>query len=198
MKKILMIAFHYPPFSGGSGVHRTLKFSRYLPDHGWKPIILTANPRAYPRVGDEQLHEIPAAVRVTRVFALDAARHLSVRGSYLRYTALPDRWVSWWLGAVPAGLRLIRKFRPEVIWSTYPIATAHLIGLTLHRLTGIPWIADFRDSMTENEYPPDSATRCVYSWIERHAVRYCSRAVFTAPGALRLYAERYQEIPQSR
>jgi glycosyltransferase involved in cell wall biosynthesis len=112
--------------------------------------------------------------------------------------ALPDRWVSWWLGAVPTGIRLVRKYRPELIWSTYPIAAAHLIGLTLHRLTGIPWIADFRDSMTEQEYPSDPTTRSVYRWIEQRTVRYCSKAVFTTPGALRMYAQRYPEIPRSR
>ena len=41
-----MVAFHYPPFVGSSGVHRTLKFSRYLLDQGWAPVVLTSHPRA--------------------------------------------------------------------------------------------------------------------------------------------------------
>jgi hypothetical protein len=198
MKKILMIAFHYPPWSGGSGIQRALKFSEYLPELGWQPLILTAHPRAYPQVGNEQLEQIPVNVVVKRAFALDVARHLSLRGVYPRWLALPDRWGSWWLGAVPAGLQLIRRYRPTMLWSTYPTATAHLIGLTLHRLTGIPWIADFRDPMTEGAYPNDRMTRRVYRGIERHTVKYCAGAVFTAPGALRMYAERYAEIPPSR
>jgi hypothetical protein len=124
-----MIAYHYPPFCGGSGVLRTLKFSRYLPEQGWRPIALSANPRAYPQCGEEQLSEIPRSAVVERAFALDTARHLAIRGAYARWLAQPDRWSSWWFGAVPAGLRLIRTYRPEVIWSTYPIPTAHLIGL---------------------------------------------------------------------
>src|SRR3990170_1185865 len=147
MRNILMIAYHYPPYPSGSGIHRTLKFSQYLPEHDWKPVMLTPNPRAYFESRNDRIPEIPPTVSVTRAFALDAARHLSFRGSYFRFTALPDRWASWWLGAVPAGLRLIRAHRPDIIWSTYPIATAHLIGLTLHRLSGIPWVADFRDPM---------------------------------------------------
>ncbi|HXH12497.1 MAG TPA: glycosyltransferase [Alphaproteobacteria bacterium] len=198
MKKILMIAFHYPPWSGGSGIERTLKFSRYLPEYGWQPLILTAHPRAYAQRGDEQLSNIPASVLVRRAFAMDVARHMSFRGAYPQWLALPDRWGSWWLGAVPAGLRLIRRYRPAVIWSTYPIATAHLIGLTLHRLTGIPWVADFRDSMTEETYPRDRMARCVYRWLECQIVRRCTCAVFTAPGTLQMYAARYPEIPQSR
>jgi hypothetical protein len=198
MKKICMIAFHYPPLRGSSGVQRTLKFSQYLPKYGWQPMILTTHPRAYHRSGSDQIHEIPAAALVKRAFALDTVRHLSLRGSYAKWMTLPDRWISWWLGAVPAGLRLLRTHRPEVLWSTYPIATAHLIGLTLHRLTGIPWVADFRDPMTEGDYPSDPAKRTVYQWIERQTVQHCTQAVFTTPGAWRMHAARYPAILQSR
>ena len=103
MRKVLMIAFHYPPYQGGSGIHRSLKFSRYLRGYGWHPIVLSAHPRAYPKIGDHQLREIPLDVIVERAFALDTAKHLSFRGRYLRLLALPDQWVSWWAGAVCAG-----------------------------------------------------------------------------------------------
>ncbi len=59
MKKVLMVAFHYPPYEGGSGVHRTLKFSRYLPENAWQPIVLSAQPKAYPQTGKKQLQPIP-------------------------------------------------------------------------------------------------------------------------------------------
>src|SRR5437879_13642453 len=115
MKTILMIAFHYPPLSGGSGIHRTLKFSKYLPEFGWQPIVLTASQQAYSSpVQDDQ--EIPDGVQIARAFALDTKRHLSVRGKYLRFLALPDRWISWWPCAVALGTSLIRRHRPSVIW----------------------------------------------------------------------------------
>ncbi|MGH8064865.1 MAG: glycosyltransferase [Candidatus Entotheonellia bacterium] len=194
MKRVVMIAFHYPPFSGGSGIQRTLKFSRYLPDYDWQPIILTAHARAYPQIADDQLAEIPSGIQVTRAFAWDSGRHLSVRGVYPRWMALPDRWVSWWFGAVLAGLQLIYKHRPDIIWSTYPIATAHLIGLTLHRLSGIPWIADFRDSMTEENYPRDPLTRSSYRWIERKVVKHGTCLIFTATSTLDMYLTRYPSL----
>jgi glycosyltransferase involved in cell wall biosynthesis len=197
-KRILMIAFHFPPVHGSSGVQRTLKFSQYLPDHGWKPIILTADSKAYERTDAGQLHEVPNNIVVRRTFVLDTARDLAIRGAYPRFLALPDRWVSWWLAAVPAGLRLIQRYRPNLIWSTYPIATAHFIGLTLHYLAGIPWVADFRDPMTEEGYPKDQAMRRAYRWIERHTVASCHRAIFTAPGTVRMYSERYPSLPSSR
>jgi glycosyltransferase involved in cell wall biosynthesis len=193
--KVLMVAFHFPPQRGSSGIQRTLKFAQYLPDHGWQPLVLSAHPRAYEDAGGGA-YAGPA--EVTRAFAIDSARHLSLRGRYLRWTALPDRWVGWCLGAIPAGLRLARRARCRVIWSTYPIASAHLIGLVLSRLTGLPWIADLRDPMIDDAYPTDPWMRRAAAWIERQTVRHCVRAVCTTPGAVRSYRARYPELPAER
>jgi len=203
MKKVLMVAYHYPPFGGGSGIHRTLKFSRYLSEYGWQPIVLTISPHAYPR-REKAEDGVPAGVLTARAFALDTARHLSFRGAYPQWMAVPDRWVTWWPTAVSIGASLIRKHRPQAIWSTYPIATAHMIGLALHRLSGLPWVADFRDPMVEKdpvtgeEFPRDPLVRKVSSWIEERTVKLCNRAVFTTPGTLSMYANRFPEIPDSQ
>ena len=193
-----MIAYHYPPLRGSSGIQRTLAFSRDLREHGWEPIVLSAHPRAYEKVGDDQLRDIPEGVPVHRPFALDTARHLALRGRYLKSLAIPDRWVSWSLGAIPCGTRILRRDRPDVIWSTYPIATAHRIGLRLHQISGKPWVADFRDSMTEPGYPRDPDVRKAYLEIERSTMEQAARVVFTTPGAVRMYVERYPEIPSTR
>lgn len=204
MKKILMVVFHYPPVHGSSGVHRSLNFSRYLPDYGWEPIVLTVTPAAYPAVEPGQYSRVPSGVHVERAFALDSARQLSIKGAYPRLLALPDPWISWWPGGVLKGLSLIRRHRPNVIWSTFPIATAHLIALSLHRLSGLPWVADFRDPMTERdpvtgeEFPTDPTVRKVSGWIERPAISRCARAVFTTSGTADMYARRFPDIDPSR
>jgi len=198
VKRVLMVAYHFPPLKGSSGIQRTLRFVQYLPQFGWEPIVLTTHPRAYPNTGDDLLGEIPPDTLVHRAFALDSARHLSVAGHYLRTTALPDRWITWLPAAVAAGLRLVRRYRPRVLWSTFPIATAHLAGLVLHRLTGLPWIADFRDPMGQLTYPTHGPTRRVYWAVERATVCRATRCVFTTPGTLRTYAARYPQLPQER
>jgi glycosyltransferase involved in cell wall biosynthesis len=193
-KRALLIAFHYPPVATSSGLQRTLAFSKYLPEYGWEPLVLTVSPRAYDVVRNDQLADIPEDIVVKRAFGLDARRHLAVAGRYPSWLATPDRWSSWFIGGTLTGLGLLRRYRPHVIWSTFPIATAHLIGLALRRLSGLPWVADFRDPMTE----PGYVTRPGHGWIERETARQASRVVFTTPSTLRMYAERYPDQPAER
>jgi glycosyltransferase involved in cell wall biosynthesis len=188
-----MIAYHFPPLAGSSGIQRTLRFVQHLPAHGWEPLVISADPRAYESTSDDLLAEIPPGTVVRRPFALDTARHLAIRGRYPGFLARPDRWVSWRFAAVREGLRLIREFRPQAIWSTYPIATAHVIGHELARRSGLPWIADFRDPMAQDGYPADPKTWLAFKRIEEAAMREAHRCVFTTPGAARYYRARYSE-----
>lgn len=194
LKRVLMVAYHFPPMAGSSGVQRTLRFAQYLPECGWQPLVLTVQPRAYESTSDDLLADIPPAIIVRRVFALDAARHLSLCGRYLHRLALPDRWISWKFAAIRAGLRLIRDYRPQAIWSTYPIATAHVIGAELAARTGLPWIADFRDPMAQDGYPPDPRTWQAFKSIEENVFARARLCTFAAPSAAELYRQRY---PQS-
>ncbi|MBX3638145.1 MAG: glycosyltransferase, partial [Rubrivivax sp.] len=127
MKRLLMVAYHFPPLAGSSGIQRTLRFVQQLPRFGWQPMVLTTQARAYEKTSDDLLPEVPDGTLVCRAFALDTARHLSIGGRYPGRLARPDRWITWRFDAVRQGLRLIREHRPDAIWSTYPIATAHRI-----------------------------------------------------------------------
>jgi len=197
-KNILMIAYHYPPVGESSGVHRTLKFTSYLLEYDWQPTVLTVSPKAYERTSEAQLSDIPKEIEVKRCFAVDTARHLSVKGRYVGWMALPDRWISWVFSGVFNGWRLVKRKKPVVIWSTYPMATAHLIGYFLHKLTGLPWVADFRDSMTEDNYPSEKRKWKAFRWIEKKVVEHAKYVVFTTPNALRMYKERYPSVPAEK
>ena len=184
-----MIAFHFPPQSGSSGAQRTLGFTRYLRDFGWEPAVLTVDPRAYESVDERAI--APDGIRVHRTFAFDAARHFAIRDRYPSFLARPDRWTSWRWSAIIAGVTLVRRWQPHVLWSTYPIATAHVIGHSIARITGMPWVADFRDPMAQEGYPADPRTWKSFKRIESTSVAIAARSVFTAPGAANLYCERY-------
>ena len=186
-----MVAYHFPPLAGSSGIQRTLRFVQHLPALGWQPLVLSADPRAYEKTSDDLMPDVPAGTVVRRAFALDTARHLQVKGRYMGWMARPDRWISWKFDALRQGLKLIKEFKPDVIWSTYPIATAHVIASALHQKTGIPWMADFRDPMAQEEYPADLTTRQMYRDIEADAAAHASLCTFTTPGAAREYQQRY-------
>lgn len=194
MRRVLMIAFHFPPFFGSSGIQRSLRFVQHLPDFGWEPLVLTASSNAYDSVRSDLLAEIPPGLVMRRARAWDCARHFSIRGRYLACMARPDRWISWQFAGIREGLRLIDHYRPEAIWSTHPIPTAHLIAAALHGRRGLPWIADFRDPMTKPDYPEDPKTRQHYWRIEEKTVRQAAYCVFTTPGAVRDCRRRYPEM----
>lgn len=193
MKRVLMVAYHFPPLAGSSGIQRTLRFVQHLPAFGWEPIVLTAHPRAYEAVSDDLVPAVPPGVVVRRAFALDTARHLALAGRYPAALACPDRWMTWRYGAVRAGRALIRELRPDAVWSTYPIATAHQIGDALQARSGLPWVADFRDPMAQENYPEHPMIWRSFSAIEARTIAAARCSVFTTPGAARMYRERYPE-----
>jgi len=194
VRTVLLIAFHFPPLQGSSGLQRTLRFAQYLPEFGWKPIVLTIGAPMIRRTLSGDVGR-SLECEVVRAPCLDVARHLAVRGHYPRFLALPDRWASWQLAAVPIGKRLAHERRVDALWSTYPIATAHLIGAKIARSSGVPWVADFRDPMAQDDYPPEPRQKRSFERIETLVARHAARLVFVTPSTQRLYRERFREKP---
>lgn len=191
MRRVLMIAYHFPPLAGSSGIQRTLRFVQQLPRFGWQPIVLTVQARAYERTSSDLLADIPAGTVVEHAFAVDTSRHLAFRQRYIAAMARPDRWISWKFDAVRIGMRLIQRHRPAALWSTFPIATAHVIGAELQRRSGLPWIADFRDPMAQDGYPSDPKDWQAFKVVEQRAIQQAAYSTFTTPSAVRNYRDRY-------
>lgn len=193
-RTVLLIAFQFPPMRGSSAIQRTLRFAQHLPKFGWRPIVLTASPGAYEEVSNPAEDDTgPMEVHRTRAF--DAAKHLSVLGRYPRWLAMPDRWSSWKFSATLAARRLIREKQVDLVWSTFPIATAHQIGLSIARSSALPWIAEFRDPMWQGEaYPPDPHVNAVWRQLEGKVFESARRVIVTTPGAARDYRSRYRQF----
>ncbi len=156
--------------------------------------MLTPHPRAYEKIDEKSLNSIPKGVPVIRSFAMDTKKHMGIGGRYLRYMALPDRWVSWVFGGVPTGLRAVRERKIDVLYSTFPIMSAAVIGLWLQRFTGLPWVLDLRDPMGQDDCANDPLVRGVWNKVERACMRRVSRVIFTAESTRRIYLERYPEF----
>jgi hypothetical protein len=96
------------------------------------------------------------------------------------------------------GLRLVKRYRPAALWTTFPIPTAHLIGRSLHTHTGLPWIADFRDPMVQPGDPSDPLLWSAYERVEKATVFGSQLNIFTTPGTCALYRARYPQTPAAR
>jgi len=196
VRSVLLIAFHFPPVHGSSGVQRTLRFAQHLPRFGWRPVVLTIVPGAYEVTKPVAGNEVPISLEVHRARGFDAARQLSVAGRYPRVLALPDRWATWRFSAVRRALRIQREQPIDAVWSTFPIATAHSVGLEVTRRTGLPWVAEFRDPMWQGDYPRDPRVNALWKRMEGEIFARASRIVVTTPGAADEYAARFPTYPR--
>jgi glycosyltransferase involved in cell wall biosynthesis len=191
VRTALLIAFHFPPIQGSSGVQRTLRFAQHLPKFGWRPIVLTIDPRAYEATATVVGNEIPNDLLVQRAFGFNTAKQLSIFGRYPQSLALPDRWMTWRYWAIPKALDIIRQYQVDVIWSTFPITTAHSVAMEVAKRTGLPWVAEFRDPMWQVDWPLDARANRAWQALEAKIVKHADRLVLVAPSAVNLYAERY-------
>jgi glycosyltransferase involved in cell wall biosynthesis len=181
--RVLMFAYIFPPLAGG-GVQRTLKYVKYLPLHGFTSVIVTSRPRRIPVPRDPRmLDEIPAGTVVIRARTVPIHRVQYKFDGFLRRVGLPttvarasmwpDEWVGWVPAAVCRGVQAVKKYRPRVIFSTSPVVSAHLAALIVHRMTGVPWVADFRDGWALDPGPSWSTVappRGIMEAIERQFV----------------------------
>ena len=178
-KRVLIISYYWPP-TGGSGVQRWVKFAKYLPSEGWQPVIYTPlNPEAI-TVDESLLDEIPPQVEVIRrkIFepyniyrALTGKKGRTaqigevnpINSQEKSFTQKVAMWIRgnmfipdprcFWIGPSVRFLKEYLKEHPvDIIVSTGPPHSMHLIARKVARATGIPWVADFRDPWTKMFY----------------------------------------------
>ncbi len=111
---------------------------------------------------------------------------------------VPDSRLGWFPWGVLSGHRAIQRHRCRAIFSTAPYWTSQLIGLALHRLTKLPWIADFRDPWRPNPFRqfPYTGQDRYDGWLERQVIRRATRVVCNTPAVQRLLSERYPQLAE--
>ena len=175
MKRVLIITYYWPP-SGGSGVQRWVKFSKYLPSQGWQPVIYTPENPDMPSIDQSLYSDIPEEAEIikrpiTEIYSiyrrisgnkgggevnpinsqkktLKQKLMLAIRGNLF----IPDPRISWLRPSVRFLKKYLREHPVDVIVSTGPPHSMHLIAREVSKATGIPWVADFRDPWTRMFY----------------------------------------------
>lgn len=160
----LFIAYHYPPIRS-TGTTRSQQFVHFLPEFGYTGRVLTTSAfgsgsepalRAWEPLGlyrrwshrGSAMAEVSSGVR-------SSGRLSSIVRWVARRLLVPDAQISWLPHALWRGLRLVHSDRPVLIYSSFPPASAHLLALVLKRVTGLPWVADFRDSWIYDPLDPE-------------------------------------------
>ncbi len=180
MKKVLIVAYLYPP-AGGVGAHRITKYVKYLPGTGWQPHVLTVKEKFYELVDPALGKDIPDTVTVSRTGTLNCSRLVkrfagspytlagldqdnnkrTLRGKFkpplLRLLKLlshhifvPDYEVGWLPFGILRGINLFKKCPPDVLFITGSPYSSFLIGLILRKAFSVPLVIDLRDAWTLN------------------------------------------------
>lgn len=161
---VLVIAYYFPPL-GLSGVQRTLKFVKYLPQYGWHPTVLTVEARGYFATDEDLLAEINSLpVEIHRTRSLDPL-HFLRRSDTVKmpskniYRAMskisqcffiPDNKIGWKRTALAEARKVVSEKKFDVIFATAPPYTDFLIGAALSKEFGIPLVIDYRDAWYDN------------------------------------------------
>jgi len=172
--KILLITYYWPP-AGGSGVQRWLKFIKYLSCFGIDPIVYTVENPDYAVEDESLISEVPLKLQVLREPIWEPNKVLSklkinkknqsagflnpdptflqrqmhyIRANYF----IPDARKYWIKPSVRKLSSFLKENPVDVIISTGPPHSVHMIGLELKKMTGIKWLADFRDPWTKIDY----------------------------------------------
>ncbi|MEI7663639.1 MAG: glycosyltransferase family 4 protein [Bacteroidota bacterium] len=178
MKKVLVITYYWPP-SGGAGVQRWLKFVKYLRDFNWEPVVFCPENPEYPETDNSLFADVPPGLEVLKLpiwepysiykKLLGQKKEDKISAAFLSETKknktlenisvwirgnlfIPDARKFWAGPAVRFLMKHLKNHPVDVIISTGPPHTTHLIAMALSGKTGIPWMADFRDPWTNIDF----------------------------------------------
>ncbi len=177
-RTVLLISYYFPPLGMG-GVQRTAKLAKYLPRFGYDVIVLTVKPIRYGAHDPTLLDELPASVRIYRSGSSDPARigkflplprradiklKSSARDTLSRFW--PDSKIGWKKPALRMAEKIMANHPVDIILSSSPPITAHLVAMEIKRKHGLPWVADFRDlwesRLPENVFAKDDQIQEAY------------------------------------
>jgi glycosyltransferase involved in cell wall biosynthesis len=160
--KVLLVTMYFPP-AGGGGVQRPLKLATHLPTLGIETHVLAPDDPKWLHRDDELRPPTQAFVHRARYLGpkarLPSEELRGLTGVDLalaqarlagRRLLLPDASVTWAPTAIPAAVRIVRSEGIDAIITTSPPLSMNLIGASVKKLTGVPWIADQRDSLVLN------------------------------------------------
>jgi glycosyltransferase involved in cell wall biosynthesis len=192
LKKALLIAYNFPPLNNG-GVQRSLKFVKFLPQHGVNVVVLT---HSYSKTSIEN-HDGVIRVPDTCRHSEDARIHLPCRAVRKLSRLLGIYFSSynmWRNKASRLADDILTRVRPDLIIATFPPAAALEIGISFSKRAGLPLIADFRDGLLFEPAGPSRVRRHVrayYKKLENEVVNNSGAITTVSEPISHYFRERY-------
>ena len=190
-----MLAYYFPP-RGGSGVQRSLKFAKYLPHHGFDPVVISVTEDEITETREEDfLGEIPD-VSIYRAASGERRIRTLARlklGPLVSMALRPDAHILWRKSVLRLAGEVIPKHKCEAIYASVQPWSAAVIGADLKRLHGLPLIVDFRDpwSLSTSQAWPSRWHYRRDCRQEERIFREADAIVSVTPGIIDGYRERY-------
>lgn len=171
-RNVLVIAYYFPPM-GLSGVQRTLKFVKYLPEFGWRPIVVTAGDMPYYAMDDSLLEEIQPQIEAGEIvihrtkssgapttklarkegklLKLPSDAYQRLRSKLIQSVLQPDSRIRWKNHALKLIYSIYATEKIDAILATAPPYTSFLIAQELRTKYGTPYLMDYRDAWVSNK-----------------------------------------------
>jgi glycosyltransferase involved in cell wall biosynthesis len=182
-RKVLMLTYHFPP-SAGAGVFRILGFAEHLPSYGWECVVVAPHRLPWEPAGEALLQRIPSG---TAVFRISYPNHWFWKPLRKVYP-----WGAWLPFAAIRAYQAIRDHHPDLLLTSGPPHVIHLLGRQVHRWSGLPWIADFRDPWVAGD--PSLTSPHPAGWevrAERRVIGEADAIIANTPSACELLCRAY-------
>ena len=174
-KKVLIISYYWPP-AGGPGVQRWMKFVKYLPEYNIKPILYIPENPNYPiydySLNDEVSEKLEIIknpiTEISNIISNSKSLNLIRSGNipnpkeqslfqrllfFIRGNLfIPDMKILWKNKSIDFIENYLSKTKIDVVITTGPPHSLHLIGYELKKRLNIKWISDFRDPWVNLNY----------------------------------------------
>lgn len=223
MKKVLIITYYWPP-SGGAGVQRWLKLSKYLSEKGMEVHVLTVDEKyaSYMQTDTTLLNDISPNVTVHKTKSFEPINYYarlvgkknvpvagfsnvnnrniaqklinSIRSNFF----IPDPRRGWNRFARKKAMELIASEQIDTVITTSPPHSAQLIGLSLKKKTNITWLADLRDLWTDIYYYPilghSFLSRYIDRRLEKKVLLRADKLITVGHSFKTIFLSKYPEI----
>lgn len=252
-KNVLIIAYDFPPARTG-GVYRPVKFAKYLPEFGWKPIILSVKNYSRTITDDSLLSQLPSDTKIYRAYSFELERleewlYKKIFGknvnspdvgygslhtdktpkqtdsppqkttkksfaSFIKrtvfspiqklvfnYLYLPDSKIGWIPFAFFSGMRAIKSEKIDLIFSTSPPESSHVLAFLLSAFSRKPMIVDFRDPWTTHYWRRDKFPKTRQSLersLEKVVLSRAKSIIHTGSGRAGLVKAEFTDIDSSK